>query len=140
MLRHEGADSKSVRHVRFADGKTMDVHELGANQALTEAETVESWMYSNEGVSFAFVKGAPVSMVASRAGTTKRDYFFTIQRSEAFDFDERILFLGVLLPLLSDLVPLPQRSQDASSFAHSSNGCGRRFTRESCSSARRIRQ
>lgn len=89
-----------LTRVRFADGKTLDVHELGAIQALTDAERVESWLYSKEGVSFAFVKGAPVSMVASRAGTRKRDYFFTIQRSEAFDFDERILFLGALLPLL----------------------------------------
>ncbi|NBW82909.1 HAMP domain-containing protein, partial [bacterium] len=89
-----------LTRVRFADGKTMDVHEQGASQTLSEAETVESWLYSKDGVSFAIFKGAPVSKVSAETASKKREYFFTFKRSEAFDFDERILLIGVLLPLL----------------------------------------
>lgn len=93
-------DRGILTRVRFADGRTMIVPWQRAVGVFAEAESKDSWMYAKDGVSLAIVKGTAVLRVGALAGSKERDYFFTIQRTDSFDFDERILFLGVLLPLL----------------------------------------
>ncbi|NBX16689.1 MAG: HAMP domain-containing protein [Proteobacteria bacterium] len=89
-----------LTRVRLPDGRYVESKVQRTDDIFSNAETIDSWLWRKEGTKFAFVKGRPVLSVAGQSFHGNREYLFTMERPDSIDFDERILVLGIALPLL----------------------------------------